>query len=73
MARAFRQEEQVTRWKTGKKESWIKLMEASKEASKKIDKVVQENTMVINQVVTKILAGGAVELLRVRKNSNRIV
>ena len=54
VARAARQEEQVTRWKTGKKESWTQYLEASKDASKKIDKVVEETDKDINEVVKKI-------------------
>ena len=44
----------MTRWKTGKKESWTQYLEASKEASKKIDKVVEEKDKDINEVVKKI-------------------
>ena len=56
VAREARQEEQVTRWKTGKKESWIRYKEASKKASRKIDKIVEETDLSIDEVVKKVEA-----------------
>ena len=46
----------MARWKTGKLQSWIRYKEASKNASREIDKIVCEADLSINEVVRKVEA-----------------
>ena len=47
-------EEQEVRWRTGSKEGWEKYKQLSKDASKKIDKAVEDKTNDIDMVLKKV-------------------